>query len=289
MNKFKLNRIDDSYASYQSLINLYESYKEDLFSDIHLELRGFFSANLSSVLGAILDNFKENINDIHFDYITPQVEQILLKNEFLSYYGKTKINDLYNTTIKFQKLKPSDGKFFKNYVITELIDAYDSNLPKMSKGVKDKIVESIYEIFINAQMHSNTNFIYTCGQFFPNQNKIEFCIVDTGVGFKKKVNQRFQVNLNSLQAIRWAVQDKKTTKIEISGGIGLALLKEFVKKNKGKMQIISNDGFYEFDGNTENARLFNGEFPGTIVNLQFNTNDNINYLLKSEIDNDEIF
>lgn len=89
--------------------------------------------------------------------------------------------------------------------------------------------------------------------------------------------------------MKWAVQDKKTTKQGVSGGIGLAVLKEFIGINKGKMQIVSNDGFYQFDDNGEDLRIFNGEFPGTIVNLQFRTDDRNNYSLKSEIDINDIF
>lgn len=160
----------------------------------------------------------------------------------------------------------------------------------MSDGVKEKMVEAIYEIFVNAQIHSGTDFIYTCGQFFPNKNKIEFTIVDTGIGFKEKINQRFNSNLSAVQAIKWAVQDKKTTKEGISGGIGLAILKEIIENNKGKMQIVSNEGFYQYDCEGEVSKEFRGQFPGTIVNLQFITNDINNYFLKSEtIDINDIF
>lgn len=59
--------------------------------------------------------------------------------------------------------------------------------------------------------------------------------------------------------------------------------------NKGKMQIISNEGFYQYDQSGEVTKTFIGQFPGTIVNLQFRTDDNNNYLLKSEIDINNIF
>ena len=55
------------------------------------------------------------------------------------------------------------------------------------------------------------------------------------------------------------------------------------------MQIISNEGFYQFDGQDEVLKEFTGEFPGTIVNLQFKTNDNNNYSLKGEININNIF
>ncbi|MBN2682953.1 MAG: HAMP domain-containing histidine kinase [Bacteroidales bacterium] len=285
----KLVSINNTFESFQSLIHLYENNKGELFGEIHLEIRQFFAANMSAALGAVLDKFVSNLNNIHFDYINPKIELILLKNDFLTYFGKQRAADTNNTTIKFQKLKPIDGKYFKNYVIEELIEGHNTDLPQMSKGAKEKIIEAIYEIFVNAQIHSETKFIYTCGQFFPNKNKIEFTIVDTGIGFREKINNRFGSQLKSTQAIKWAVEEKRTTKEGISGGLGLAILKEFVGVNKGKMQIVSNDGFYQFDGEGESIKTFEGEFPGTIVNLQFRTDDINNYSLKSEININDIF
>jgi len=285
----KLTAINNTFESYQSLISLYEAHKEELFSEIHLELRHFFAANMSAALGAVLDMFTAKLNDIHFDHLDPQIESILLKNDFLTYYGKQRANDTHNTTIKFKKLKPTDGRYFKNYVIEDLIDGHTADLPKMSKEVKEKIAEGIYEIFVNAQIHSETQFIYTCGQFFPNKHKIEFAIVDTGIGFREKINRRFESKLSATQAIKWAVQDQKTTKQGVSGGIGLAVLKEFIEMNKGKLQIVSNDGYYQFNADGEQVQQFEGEFPGTIVNLQFRTDDTGNYSLASDIDINDIF
>lgn len=285
----KLATINNTFESFQSLIHLYNKHKDELFGSVHLEIHHFFAANMSAALGAVLDKFTSNLNDIYFDYLSPNIETILLKNDFLTYFGKQRAVDINKTTIKFQKLKPTDGKYFKNYVIDELIEGHIADLPQMSRQVKEKIVEAIYEIFVNAQIHSETKFIYTCGQFFPNTNKIEFTIVDTGIGFREKINTRFKSNLRATQAIKWAVEEKKTTKEGISGGLGLAVLKEFINYNKGKMQIISNDGFYQFDVEGESLKEFQGEFPGTIVNLQFRTNDSNNYSLKNEIDINDIF
>lgn len=285
----QLVSINNTYESFQQLISFYERNKEKMFENIQLELRRFFCANIAAALGAVLDELIGNLNDVEFHHIDDGIENILLRNDFLSYYGRPRLIDDKNTTIRFQKLKPKDGKFFKNYVIEELIEGHTNDLPNMSAGVKERIVEGIYEIFANAQIHSNSDFIYTCGQFFPTKNKIEFTIVDTGIGFRDKVNQRFGSHLSSAQAIRWAVQDTKTTKDTVSGGIGLAVLREFIGMNKGKMQIVSKDGFYQYDCDGEVTRSFNGEFPGTIVNLQFRTDDYNNYQLKKEIDINDIF
>ena len=75
----------------------------------------------------------------------------------------------------------------------------------------------------------------------------------------------------------------------ISGGIGLSLLTEFIKFNKGKFQIISGDGIYEV-GEKEKAGFLDFPFPGTIVNMEFRTDDSNSYRLSSESDNtDDIF
>ncbi|MDR0573276.1 MAG: ATP-binding protein [Tannerella sp.] len=279
--------INNSFESYQQLINLYEEHKEKLYGRIHIGLYKWFAANMSAAMGAVLDLFTENFSEICFDYIKPETERILLKNDFLTYYGKVREVDVNHTTIRFQKLKPSDGKYFKTYVIEELVGR--TELPQMSTALKEKIVEAIYEIFVNAQIHSETKHIYTCGQFYPTKNKIEFTIVDTGIGFRNKINNRFSSSLSATQAIQWAVKDKNTTKETISGGIGLALLKEFIDLNKGKMQIVSDAGYYEFGDRGVVTESFAGRFPGTIVNLQFCTDDTHKYALKSEININDIF
>lgn len=279
--------IDNTYNAYQRLINFYHEHKDKHFENIHIEIHNWFAANMCATLGGILDLFSENINIVVFDYIKPDIEQILLKNDFLSYYGFPRIKDNNQTTIRFLKLKLTDGKYFNNYIINEFLNR--TELPEISVPLKEKITEAIYEIFVNAQIHSESKHIYTCGQFFPRKDKIEFTLVDTGIGFKKNINKRFGYNLNSIQAIKWAIQERNTTKIGISGGIGLTILKEFIIKNKGEIQIISDDGFYQFNTSGEQNHLFNGYFPGTIVNMQFKTNDNNSYILNNELKNYNIF
>jgi len=281
-----LNNIDTSFESYQQLIKFYLENKDKFFDTIEIDFQQWFSANLCSALGGILDQFLNSLNTINFN--TPfTIKTVIQKNDFLSHFGYKRLSDTHNTTIKYLKLKPTDGKFFHGYVSKELLNR--SELPNMSAALKKKIAESIYEIFVNAQIHSETNFIYTCGQFFPKKNNIEFTITDTGIGFKNRVNRRFKTNLSSVQAIKWAINDGNSTKLGISGGIGRAILKEFVTKNGGKIQIISDDGFYQLDAQVEKTIQFSGSFPGTIVNMQFLTDDPKSYSLISETALEDLF
>ena len=287
MSEFNLVNIDTSFESYQQLINLYNENKDSWFETIEISFQQWFAANLSSAIGGILDKLLGDLNTIHFNNIPPQIQTIIQKNNFLSHFDYQRIDDINNTTIRYLKLKPTDGRFFHGYVVKELLNRPE--LPKMSSALKKKIAESIYEIFVNAQLHSESDFIYTCGQFFPTKHTIEFTITDTGIGFKNRVNNRFETNLSSVQAIKWAMIDGNSTKQDISGGIGLAILREFVSINKGKIQIISDDGFYQLDSNGVQTRLFSGSFPGTIINMQFKTDDTTSYSLMSEAESDELF
>ena len=285
MNKFTLANIDTSFESYQQLINLYNANKNNHFDTIKLDFQQWFAANLSSALGGVLDKLVSGYNTINFYNIPASIETILRKNGFLSHFGFERQTDSYSTTIKYLKLKPTDGRFFRSYVTEELLNRPE--LPNITSALKKKITESIYEIFVNAKIHSETDFIYTCGQFFPKKHTIEFTVTDTGIGFKNRVNRRFHKNLSSVQAITWAIRDKNSTKQDISGGIGLAILREFVIRNQGKIQIVSDDGFYQLDSYGEQKKSFSGSFPGTVINMQFRTDDAASYALISEVPLDD--
>ncbi len=283
--KYIISNIQNDKASYQRLIDFYlECQKIEHFE---LSFYYWFAANMSAAVGGILDLLQKKGVGYSLGNISGGIEAILKKNGFLKHhFNYLKTTDNHHTTIPYQKLSPHSGKVFNDYVSNQLFERHE--MPLMSKGVKDKMTELIYELFVNAQLHSGTEHIYTCGQFFPYKNKIEFTIVDTGVGFKEKVNHKFNSNLSAEQAIKWAVQDRNTTK-DITGGIGLAMLKEFTEYNKGKIQIVSSDGYYQYSKSLEFTDSFQGAFPGTIINIQFKTNDNSSYILKKELDINNIF
>lgn len=85
-------------------------------------------------------------------------------------------------------------------------------LPRFTPKAKMAIAQVVLEIFTNAVLHTQTNYIYTCGQFFPKKHCIDFSIVDTGVGIRNTVNSGTGRNLDAVNAIRWALVDGNTTK-----------------------------------------------------------------------------
>ena len=184
MSTETLYEIRNDFQSYQQLINLYTSNNEKLFEIIDINLSGWFSANSSSILGAILTKFQNELNTVHI--FAGGSENILERNGFLSHFGHPKKIDYNNTTIPYQVLSTEDDRYFNNYVFKEFISRPD--LPNMTEALKRRLAESIYEIFINAKMHSQTEKIFICGQFFPAKKKIVFTITDIGIGIKNVVN-----------------------------------------------------------------------------------------------------
>lgn len=72
-----------------------------------------------------------------------------------------------------------------------------------------------------------------------------------------------------------------------SGGLGLSLIFKFINLNKGSIQIVSSDGYYEYSNGKEVKKQLDSIFEGTIVNIKFNLNDSNHYVLKHEIGNFE--
>ena len=166
-----------------------------------------------------------------------------------------------------------------------------SEIPAMSIGLLKKFRESIFEIFSNAVLHSETEMgIFSCGQFFPKRDKLDFSVTDLGIGIRQNVNKNTGLNLVPEKAIIWATEGHNTTKRGlIPGGLGLKLLSEFIDLNGGRIQIVSDAGYWKREkGEISTARL-SRPFPGTVVSVEINTADKQSYALSSELSEKDIF
>jgi hypothetical protein len=280
MKKIKIKiptRISSDIEGYSRLLELYQQVKNLEVREIIFDFSStiWFEANLAAVFGVIADYANENENSISLQGMSYRIENILKRNGFLLEYGIGKEDDIHGTTISYKKFNPQQGLNFSKYIKQELLSKPD--FPSLSKLLAKKISESIYELFENARTHGKCNHIYTCGQYYPNKRpaRINITIVDLGVSIKKNVNSYLRKNDKSLKtgpdAINWAIQKGNTTKTgNISGGLGLDLVMEFLKLNKGKIQIVSSDGFWEYRNGKIDMKILDDIFKGTIVNIEFN-------------------
>lgn len=286
------NDIRTDFEGYQKLIDLVTSCQKSKDNTIVFDFSNvfFFEANLCAVFATIIEILENQGKEIRLINFNNRVETILRKNEFLIPYGYEKIFDNYNTSIKYQKFIPTkkeDDNNFEEYIKIQLLSK--SDFPSHSKMLGKHITLRIFELYENARTHGSCNFIHACGQYFPRkpEKPLNVTIVDTGKNFQENVSEFFGEHINAVDAIDWAMKKNNTTKTgDISGGLGLDLIFQFIQHNKGKIQIISSDGFWEWHRGKSTIKTLNNPFNGTIANLRFNLNDTSHYYLENEDDND---
>ena len=282
--------IESNFEGYGNLVDFYNKTNDLFVDDIILDFKKaeWLEANLLAILGSILSNGQNNFNDIKIEGLSKYFKKLFSRNHFLSHFGGSKIPDYNDTTIKYRKFRMSEEKLFKEYLDRELLSK--EVMPDMSRLFRKKINESIFEIFNNAVIHGHCQNVFSCGQYYPDKKRLDFTIVDMGKTIRANVNEYTNSDFSSEYAIKWAVMEGNTTKKgKIPGGLGLNLIREFIERNNGQVQIVSADGYWEQREGKEMVKHFSQVFPGTIVNLEFNIADRSSYCLSSEIDEENIF
>lgn len=289
--KFSLPEIRHDLAGFEALVRLNVAADDLHFSAIDIDMAAvsWFDADMCAPFGAILYRIGCNVNTVQLNNLQPDVERILSKNGFLSHYGRMPLRDTFGTTIPYQRFNVKDDRFFASYVESKFVQR--SEIPSMTLGLAKRFRESVFEIFSNAVIHSQTELgIFSCGQFFPKRHRLDFSVADLGIGIRRNVKEYAGLDLPAHEAIVWATQGQNTTKCgPIPGGLGLKLLCEFINLNGGRIQIVSDAGYWSLEkGRTETA-LLPMPFPGTIVNVEINAADTQSYALTSELKESEIF
>lgn len=288
------NKVCSDFKGYSFLIELHNSLKDIKFETIILNFSDttWFEANLCAVLGAIITDIQNNINNVKLINLQPNIEDIFSRNHFLASFGGSKIPDYKDTTIKYRKNKLNEEKLIKEFLNSELL--HKESFPKLSSAAQKEVIRSIFEIYSNAIIHGDCKHVYSCGQLYPTKKppRIDFTIVDLGRTIQRNVREFLNEDKSGKDAIRWALEGTNTTKPKdekIPGGLGFKIIKDFVKLNKGKIQIVSSNGYWEY---THGEEVFNDliqKFQGTVVNIEFNLNDDSFYFLKNENVEDIIF
>ncbi len=266
-------------------------YTEKLFSDsvdLNFSDCHFFEANMSAPLYCVIARLINRLNKVNASDFHDKIERILRKNHFLEHLGYEAMPDSNKTTIPFKIFKLNADKQFSEY-----LDYYmkGKGIPDMSVALTKRFRQSLFEIFLNAAIHSHSESgIFACGQFYPKKHRLDFTISDAGIGIRENVRNFTKKKISSVNAIKWVLKEGHTTKTGgPPGGLGLKLIRDFISLNKGKLQIVSAFGYYEFKATEDSCNKMNFSFPGTCVNIEINTNDTNSYYLKSELSSDDIF
>lgn len=246
---------------------------------VDCNLVNWVEANIAAALGAIHFDAEENGSNIRFVNLKDGIESVLSRNGL---FNQSKVSP-HKTCIPLKRFELSDSKYFAEFTTGEF---KKQDMPTMSEGLTQKFFEGLDELFINATMHSKSNFgVFACGQSYPAKNRLDFSLVDLGIGFKKNYENYFNLDTEASIAIDWAMKKNNTTRQgDIPGGLGLDILKEFIGLNKGRLTIFSGNGFWELSSSGIVIEELRSNFPGTFINLEIRPNDSYVYYLNNEID-----
>ncbi len=283
-------RVPTSEAGYSHLIMVYNDIMSCGATNILVDFSQCinFDANLAAVLGALLGSAKLHGKSIWLRPPTAVgVKRCLTRNKFFSAFQVETTSQERQNFIPYQKFSSLQTHEFKQYIDENLIAK--QQFPSHTDKAGIYIRECIFEVFANAATHGNCEDIYCCGEYHSNKTipVLEMTIVDCGKSIVTNVNDfltsKNLPTISSCQAIHWATGNGNTTK-DTPGGLGLWNLIEFIKMNQGFLQIVSGDGMIEYSNGTLAMQQIRFAFPGTIVNMAFNFNDNQRYLMSDEID-----
>lgn len=289
--RLNIGTVRSDYAGFNGIARIAELSRELTLDSVEVDFStcGFFEANMASPLYAVVARLREELNDVSLINLNPALRTILRKNHFLTKFQEEALRDTNHTTVPFKAFKLQAGEQFFEYLESYM---HGKGIPTMSEGLTKRFRQSLFEIFQNAAIHSKSSSgIFTCGQFFPQMHRLDFTIADAGIGIRDNVRKYTgNAKMSSCAAIEWALIEGNTTKAAGQpGGLGLKLLKEFIRMNKGKLQIVSRYGYYQFSASGESCKKLDHGFPGTCVNIEINTQDISSYCLKSELSSDDIF
>ena len=277
-------------GGYKFLSNLYHTIREQDKSQVKIDFSkcGRFDANLSSVLGALFDTLTDEGYEIWLSNFKSGVRRTLARNHFfkaleIKHNGSTEKENF----ISYRRFKTHESAEFKEYIQTELINK--QKFPQHTELAGENIKLNIGEIFANAATHGDCSYVYCCGEYYPSETtaKLDMTVVDCGNTIQHKVNsfllsqRKIDKNISATEAIKWAIQDGNTTK-NVTGGLGLTMLIEFIKLNKGCLHIVSADGVLTYEEEKITSYSLGKPFPGTIVNMEFNFDDNKIYHMSNE-------
>ena len=153
-------------------------------------------------------------------------------------------------------------------------------MPRMSRDLAREIRRSFVDVFDNIFTHGESSIGgLVCGQVYPRAKQIQVTFYDVGVGIARKVRECFHFPTDS-KAISWAMGYGNSTlsaRSDKPQGLGLYLLREFLRANKGILRIYANQGYVRARHNGEDAFHLSSPVRGTLIDLRIRVTGGVVY------------
>lgn len=249
----------------------YEKYKKLDFREVK-----FVEGNLSVILLMALVHLKENEECDSFINVPKDIKELLMRNGLMKYITGENCEDLRNTTIDTwlyeNKEDNEESKEELNVYVYSFLE-HDRINDLINDVLKEQVNSSIFEVIENIFQHSGQSYVIMSGQFFPALKMLKISIGNFGKTIVENVKKHKGLE-DTKKAFEWALEYPHTTKDKTAtiGGIGIAILRRFLKDNHGKLSIVSDKVFYVSEDQGEKIECLDYKFPGTIVTLEIKLN-----------------
>jgi hypothetical protein len=233
---------------------------------LDLSVCTFLNAEGAAILAAFVLHRREWDGQTEIDWDTGSYE---LKRQL----GRWQLTELFgkknfpwtDNAIPLLHQTELDGEAVLRY-ISSVIRAGE-NMPAMTPDLERETNKSFCELFVNIFEHARSPCGgLAIGQYYPHVKQVQICVCDLGVGLARKVQVAGHARECSGTAIRWALEEGNSTKPG-PGGLGLYLLREFVKANGGSLRILANTGYYAQKGVENTAQSLRVLYPGTLFQV----------------------
>jgi anti-sigma regulatory factor (Ser/Thr protein kinase) len=287
MKTIRIPTINDGVSDF---CTLFKTYNEIVGSrnDVILDFSrcGFLRQNAVAFLGGLSRVMDTRTPSLHFKWssLPNDISTNLAQNGFLGAIrgGSTPWT---GNSIPYREDRIINPDEIIDYLKTKWLGRGWINIsPKLA----NLIAGNLFEVFANAFEHSHSDVgVFTCGQYYPQLRELSICIADFGVGIPYNVREYSKQEgiaqtISSDQAIRWAFQPGTTTKPNGSSrGLGLDILKQFIKINDGNLYLFSQDAYVIVNSEIEEYKLHRCHFQGTILNITIKCDEKY-YVLSGE-------
>lgn len=281
-------RINDGPKDFAKLFNIWtqvNDYEQHVRFDF--SRCGFLRPNAVAFLGGLARLVESRNGTVVFDWdsaVNPAVHANLCQNGFAETFGSP-FSGWTGNSIPYREDRSKDMNGIMDYLAYNWIGR---GWVHVSNRLRDAISERMWEIYDNAFEHSGTEIgVFSCGQYFPHNDTLLLSVVDYGQGIPAKIrtfvgsDPRAQ-DLPASACLRWAfTRGKSTSTGSVARGLGLDLLKEFVRVNQGTLEVYSNEGYAIIDKDGEAFENRDISFEGTVVHITLRCDEKL-YRFKDE-------
>ena len=237
--------------------------------------------NEAVLIGGLITSIRSRGGAVELRALNPDVSKFFTRLGILPLGGRTGGSPPQGA-IPFQHNPIQDQKAILAYLEGRWLG---TNAISMSDRLRGQILGTVWETYANAFEHANSAIgVVAAGSFHRNRvnPRLTLSVLDLGEGIPTKVRRHFNNRpLAASRALQWAFEEGTTTG---SGprGLGLSILKDFLKVNNGMLRVLSNDGYVIFKDGKESFRTLTWNFPGTLINIVIEA-DGQHYCFKDEV------